>query len=173
MMSLTSAGPVPSFYGLLQYLRKRLSQCNTKLAQLGDKYIQREELVTFLKDLFAELNSQLAASLLDCNPLWAANNVRLKNHGTDRKELFRIDARVLEVDAGFQAPRASPSNLADAARDQDYYEVLLHFNQFRFKGFMMVMPTLCGVVQAVMLLFAMALVLYLKSSRILFWVRST
>lgn len=89
-MNFTSGDAVSPSLGLLQYLRGRLAQRNAELVKLDDKYIQRDEFVTSLEARFADMDSQLAVSRSDCDPLHAANTDLLTNRGADQEELSTL-----------------------------------------------------------------------------------
>lgn len=108
----------------LQYLFERLSQRDGEFAKLDDKYIQREEIVTSLEARLVYIEFLLATSRLDCNTLRAANVDMLKSRGPDREELSTQCARVLELEADFQAPRAPHFDVTDVARDRDLHKIL-------------------------------------------------
>lgn len=116
-IELSSTDVASPSRSLLQYLRERLAQCNAKFAKLDDKYFQREEFVISLGARLSDVKFQLAASRLDIDTLRAANDDLLESRGTDREELPTLCTRVLELRSDFQAPRASPYNLADVVHD--------------------------------------------------------
>lgn len=83
----------------------------------------------------------------------------LMSWSTDREELSTLHTRVLDLETELQAPRAPPSNLADAMRDWDGYKALLRSLAAQFQGFKLVMPKSYSVLKVLKLLFAMVFAL--------------
>lgn len=155
-IGFTSTNAASPSCGSLQYLQKRLAQRDAEFVKLNNEYIQREKFATFLKGRLSHMESQLAASRSDCDALRVANGDLLKSQETGREELSILRALVSELEADLQAPRASPFDLADAVRDQDFCKVLLQPLAAQVQGLQVVYA---GVVHiAVKLFFKMALV---------------